>query len=264
MKIQLKSLKKESFEIEVSDGNVTVQELKQLIEMNFGFDYTKLKLIFNSAILEDSKTLNDYNISDGFTLVMSNLKAKKVEDNTISSESNKPVVNSDDLGLYSNENAENISNKEDINSNSIGNINKITTDEDASENISEEKVYEADIKAENAVQYVASIMKVLCLQEPEKGKEFFKNFEEDNPQIMRLIKKNDAEFKRLLYSPKTDQDVEIFKKFYAGQIKEVDPDSENIKKLMDYGFPYNKAKEAYNVCDKQFELALNFLLEGNI
>jgi hypothetical protein len=82
-----------------------------------------------------------------------------------------------------------------------------------------EKIYEAEIKAGNAVQYVASIMKVLCLKEPQKGKEFFTNLEEDNPHIMSIIKKNEAEFKRLLYSAKTDEDEKIYKMFFKGQLK---------------------------------------------
>jgi hypothetical protein len=169
------------------------------------------------------------------------------------------IHNEDDLDLYSDQRGSKEENLTDVTNFTNGANNII-------DNIIEndkEKIIEADIKAENAVRYIASILKVLSLENPIKGKEFFKNFEEDNPQIMNLIKKNDSEFKRLLYSPKTDEDIEIFKKFYKGQVNESNPDEDNIKILVDYGFSYKKSKEVYYAFDKQIELALNFLLDGN-
>jgi hypothetical protein len=179
---------------------------------------------------------------------------------------NRQQQDNDDLGLYS-----------DVteNTNETNNIQQNTISNPQEDN--QEKIYEADIKAENAVQYMASIMKCLCLREPEKGKLFFKNLQDDNPQIMFLIKKNESEFKKLLYSPKTEEDVKIFKKFYKGQLKEEkvessnqnqsqvnsNDDEENIRKLMEFGFTYKNSKDAYLSCDKIFDLALNFLLDNN-
>lgn len=182
---------------------------------------------------------------------------------------NKQQKDNDDLGLY-----------DDVTETQTPNDpNNVQSNIQTNSNLqddNEEKIYEADIKAENAVQYMASIMKCLCLREPEKGKEFFKNLEQDNPQIMFLIKKNESEFKRLLYSPKTLEDQKIFKKFYKGKLKEekidssntgqsqvANDDEENIRKLMEYGFTYKNSKDAFFSCDKKFDLALNFLLDNN-
>jgi len=157
-------------------------------------------------------------------------------------------------------------------------------------NDAEEKVFEGEMKADDALKNVASIMKVLCSKNPMNGNEFFNNMKEDNPDLMYYIKKNEAQFKSLLYSPVTEEDKKIFKKLYRGTLNnnnntdsnanvgtttttttstankapvDTPPINEDVKNLTAYGFSLREANEAYEVCGKNFELALNYLLDGN-
>jgi hypothetical protein len=254
MKIILKTLKQETFPFEIEGDHISVSCLKALIETEFNFDGEKIKLLFNGVVLENNKNLVDYSIKEDFSIIMTNVRPKQ---GNLAKASEK----SDDYQIESEENAS-----------STGIFNKISSFED-----DEDTLYEAKLTPDNVVRYVASIMKVLCLKSPQKAKDFFKNLEVDNPAIMSIIKKNEAEFKSLLYSQKTDQDVKIYKQFFKGEltedppIKSVNPqtssgaseeDVENIKKLQEYGYGFNEAREAYYACEKQIDLALNFLLEN--
>jgi hypothetical protein len=272
MKLCLKTIKQEIFSLEIPDDNLTVFELKQLIELEFNYDSTKLKLIYNGVILNDKKYLKEINIKDDCPIVLSNARHKNLHsdiDNSNIVQSNS--LNEDNHGNLIMSEIK-IDNCKEINKSGIDKSNDIINDNNPianSHNIDddEERIYQADIKAENAVKYIASIMKVLCIKSPEKGKEFFKNLEEDNPIIMDLIKKNDSEFKSYLYSPKTDEDQKIYKKFFKGKLNsrnlDEESDMENIKKLAEFGFLCEDAKTAYYACGKNFNSALNFLLEGN-
>ncbi len=270
MKIIFKTIKKDSYELELENeeyNEITVLQVKEMLELNFGIDSKKLKLIFNSKILSDDSKLKDRDdIIDGSIIIMSSVRmVDKSGNSKINIEAKEEVKEND----------------EDSNAN----------EQDQEER--EEKIVEANIRPENAVKYIASIMKVLSIKDPNAGREFIKNFEEDNPAIFKIIKSKNEEFKKYLYSPKTDEDVKIYKKIYGGDMNEgcdgnnvkssdshtnnsnlnsnstfkddiSTEDKDNINKLTEFGFEYNKAKQAYFVCDKNFELALNFLYEGGI
>jgi len=271
MKLLLKTIKQEILTLDIHDENLTVFELKQLIELEFNYDSTKLKLIHKGGILNDKKYLKEININDDCPIVLSNARHKNMNtniDNTNIIQSNR--LNEDNNGNLIMKEIK-IDNFKEINKSETDISNNIINDSNPNtytHNIDdEERIYEADIKAENAVKYIASIMKVFCIKSPEKGKELLKNLEEDNPIIMDLIKRNDAEFKSYLYSPKTYEDEKIYKKFFKGKLNsqnlDEESDLENIKKLAEFGFLREDAKTAYYACGKNFNSALNFLLEGN-
>lgn len=238
MKIIFKTLKQDIYELDIIDDQIKIQELKKILEENFGFDHSRIKFLFNSSILDNDKTLGDYNISDNFSIILANVKIiddyKKVHSNLESSEELSEKSLNDPIELIENE-----------------------------------KIIETEIKAENAVKYIASIMKILSLYDANQGKEFIKIFEKDNPQVMAIIKKNHQEFTNLLYAPKTKEDVKIYKKFYHSQINEASLSEqdeniieEEINKLIEYGFDYYKSKEAYIMCNKNINKALNYLLDN--
>ena len=76
MKITIKNLKQVAFEVEVPSEKSTVLDLKKAIETSHNFDATQLKLLFSGVVLEDTKTLEEYKIVDGVTIVMMNKKIK--------------------------------------------------------------------------------------------------------------------------------------------------------------------------------------------
>ena len=70
MKLKLKNLKQQEFDIEIESEQKTVKDLKLEIEKVYGFDANLMKLLHNGMILEDAKTLEDYKIKEGNVIIM--------------------------------------------------------------------------------------------------------------------------------------------------------------------------------------------------
>lgn len=82
MKVNIKTLKQVVYEVTVPNENTKVTELKHLIEQEYGFEYSSIKLLFNGIILDDKENLMFYNIKEGSTIILMTAKAqKKVEEN---------------------------------------------------------------------------------------------------------------------------------------------------------------------------------------
>lgn len=102
MKITIKSLKQLTYDVEISEIS-SVSELKKLVEEKHGFDSSNMKLLYTGIILEDKKTLSEYNMKEpnSYIVTMLNVKVKpknlvkeeeKVEENQL-----KEVVKSENL-----------------------------------------------------------------------------------------------------------------------------------------------------------------------
>ena len=226
MKIKLKTLKQENYEVEVEDMGITIEAFKQILQEKLDVDGKKLKLLYNGTILENNLILNEIGINEEVSLVMMNVQKPNKE----------PII------------AENIP--------------------------EEEKVCHADIKVDDVPHVVASIMKIMCKKNPEESQRYFEELKANNPAIMHVLKKEEAKFKNFLYSPITKVDKKIFKDFYNGKdmnsylanieeepvVDKVNPDIEN---LIAMGYTRQQAEEAYFICENNFDLALNYLLDNN-
>ena len=78
MKLTIKNLKQVPYEIEVPNDSITVKDLKIAFEQKHGFDASSLKLLYSGAVLDDTKTLNSYNIKTNCVLIMMNAKTKPI------------------------------------------------------------------------------------------------------------------------------------------------------------------------------------------
>ena len=76
MKVIIKNLKQVTFEIELPSEKSTVLDLKKAIETSHNFDATQLKLLYLGVVLEDGKTLEEYKVEEGSTIIMMNTKVK--------------------------------------------------------------------------------------------------------------------------------------------------------------------------------------------
>ena len=76
MKLILKNLKQVQYNVEVESEKVTVKDLKNEIEKNHGFDSSLIKLLHNGKVLEDAKTLEEYQIKEESVIIMMNTKLK--------------------------------------------------------------------------------------------------------------------------------------------------------------------------------------------
>ena len=79
MRLIIKSIQQEKYFISVKDNSITIQQVKIILGTKYSFDPQSLYLLFNGLILENSKKLNDYNISDKSVLIMVIKKKKKLK-----------------------------------------------------------------------------------------------------------------------------------------------------------------------------------------
>ena len=293
MKLKLKNLRQQEFDIEIESDKKTVKDLKLEIEKAYGFDASLIKLLHSGLVLEDAKTLEDYKIKEGNVVIMMATKKKQVEQppqpappnpnpqpvpnpnpqpNPQPQEQPKPSENKPnyseqvnslvDMG-YEKEKAEKAIQAahgsvdlalEFLNS---GNIPEST----GNVNISGSGLPPELVKN-------ASIIKIICMNNPEKITGLLNMFKERHPNLINLIKLHEEEFKNLLVSPITQEDINNFKEIeqelrrpQGPSIRLTKEESDAVKRLQELGFSQAEAVQAYIACDKNEEMAANFLFE---
>ena len=211
MKLKLKNLKQQEFDIEIESEQKTVKDLKLEIEKVYGFDANLMKLLHNGMILEDAKTLEDYKIKEENVIIMMATKKKVVEPP-------KPQPNPEEKPQEQPKNDTSNQNKPDytekINSlvemgyekekvekaiNAAGGSIDIAIEYLNSDNIPEPSQNNQNIGGGNnnvpgtgnipeELRNEASIMKVLCMNNPEKITSLLNIFKERSPNLINLIK----------------------------------------------------------------------------
>lgn len=74
----MKNLKQNQYPIEIENDSKTIKDIKLIIAKTYGFDSDTLKLLFNGAVLNDSKLISEYHIQEGNVLIMMMTKIKPV------------------------------------------------------------------------------------------------------------------------------------------------------------------------------------------
>ena len=118
-------------------------------------------------------------------------------------------------------------------------------------------------------------MKVLCRDDPERIYTLLNTLKSKNPALLNRIKEREEDFKQLLVSPVNQQDIDNYKFFEQeigniprGQrrieIQLTQEEREAINRLKELGFSESDAIQAYIACDKNEELAANYLFEQKL
>lgn len=291
MKLKLKNLRQQEFDIEIESDKKTVKDLKLEIEKAYGFDASLIKLLHSGLVLEDAKTLEDYKIKEGNVVIMMATKKKQAEQppqpvpnpnqnpqpNPQPQEQPKPSENKPsyadqvnslvDMG-YEKEKAEKAIEAahgsvdlalEFLNS---GNIPEST----GNQNIPSSGSSNSNLPAELVKN--ASIIKILCMNNPEKITSLLNTFKERHPDLINLIKQHEEEFKNLLVSPISQEDINNFKEIeqelrrpQGPSIRLTKEESDAVKRLQELGFSQAEAVQAYIACDKNEEMTANYLFE---
>jgi UV excision repair protein RAD23 len=120
----------------------------------------------------------------------------------------------------------------------------------------------------------ASIMKIVCQRDPNKIISILNNMKDRDPTTLNLIKQHEEEFKRLLVSPISQEDITIFRNFQQElrarrtggvKINLTKEESEAVKRLQDLGnFSKSEVLQAFIACDKNEELTANYLFEQKL
>ena len=291
MHLLLKNLKQQEYQIEIESDQKTVKDLKLEIEKVHNFDSSCIKLLHSGVVLEDAKTLEEYKIKEGNVIIMMLLKPKKVEakpepnqkeelqqQEPPKNEENKPQpqyteqINAlVDMG-YEKEKVERAIKAangsidlavEYLNEEQIPNQTEPNTG-NANSNIPSS----SNSNLPEELKKNASIIKCLCMNNPEKLPSILTNLKEHSPQLFELIKQHEEDFKNLLVSPLSEEDIRNFQSIQQelrrppGQtIRLTKEESDAVKRLQELGFSQADAVQAYFACDKNEEMAANFLFE---
>lgn len=79
MRLIIKSIHQEKYYIAVQDNSITIQQVKIIIGTKYSYDPKSLYLLYNGLVLENSRKLIDYNISDRSVLIMVIKKREKIK-----------------------------------------------------------------------------------------------------------------------------------------------------------------------------------------
>lgn len=131
------------------------------------------------------------------------------------------------------------------------------------------------------VKRIGSIVKILCLNDPSQLQNIILELARVQPELLELIKQHESEFKERINQPPNEEDYQIFQQFSAQQgesqgllsgassqssgrqdvIRLSKDEFDAVQRLKEFGFTEMEAAQAYFACDKNEELALNFLFE---
>ena len=300
MKIIIKNLKQVQYNVEIESDEKTIKDLKNEIEKVHGFDSNLMKLLHNGVVLEDAKTLKDYNIKDENVIIMMNAKTKAkinppqeqppssisppnpIEVPKSSEESNKSAsvdkVNSlVDMG-YEKEKVEKALNAANGDINlaieylTSGNIPERNQQNQQNSNSGNNNTNSSNLPFE--LRQNASIIKIVCQRNPNKIFSILNNMKEKSPHLFNLIKQHEQEFKNLLVSPISQEDITIYRNFQQEvrgrrpgglQIRLTKEESDAVKRLKELGnFSQDEVLQAFIACDKNEELTANYLFEQKL
>ena len=298
MKLILKNLKQVQYNVEIESEKSTVKDLKNEIEKVHGFDSNQIKLLHNGKVLEDGKTLEEYQIKNENVIIMMNTKPKanpnpppaeqpkaesEKKEEPPKKEEEKPKTNfSDqinslvDMG-YEREKVEKALNASKGNINlaieylTSGNIPEAAPNNPPSQQSQQRPNLPMELRRN------ASLMKVVCRNEPEKIFVLLNAMKQKNPTLLNKIKEHEEAFKNYLVAPISQEDIDAYKLLAENirgmpgmggrrpgqvEIRLTPEEAEAVKRLKDLGnFSQSEVLQAYLACDKNEELAANYLFE---
>ena len=133
---------------------------------------------------------------------------------------------------------------------------------------------------QTTLQKLASVIKVLCNNEPNNLTEILGTIQESAPEYFDLIQENEEEFKNLIKEPINENDLRNFRDFQSENdifdnisgsnnnnnnedINITKEEMDVVKRLQEFGNCSEiEAYQAYMACEKNEDLAINFILEN--
>lgn len=306
MKLILKNLKQVQYNVELESDKKTIGDLKNEIEKLHGFDAAQLKLLHNGRILDNAKTLEEYQIKDENVIIMMNTKPKQKEQPP-STEPPKAEPEKKEEPPKQPEAQPQSSNSEYANQ--INSLVEMGYEKDKVEKAINAAKGNLDLaleflgsgnipdsapqtqpQAQNPnpqsqgnrnlsleLRRNASLMKIVCKDDPEKIFHILNNLKQKNPALLEKIKEHEQDFKNLLVSPINQEDIDNFKAFEQNlqgilgeggrrpgqvEIRLTQEEAEAVKRLKELGdFSQAEVIQAFFACDKNEELTANYLFE---
>ena len=274
MKIILKNLKQIEYELQIESNSITVKDLKIEIEKLYSFDSEQIKLLFKGSVLDNSKLLSEYNITENSLIIMMNTKPKQFINNNMNNINNNINQNQNIAKISKEETKQNISDilndnlkiqidslvdmgfersqveiavraangridlaVEYLNNGIPNNVNDNRTNNNNRRN---------NIRSEimNELKKQANIIKVLCKNDKYYIFTILNNIKRNDPGLLRLITDYRDEFEKLLDTPITEEDEQNYKNLEAKADNIISKRLEkNLKKLQEKAEKEKKEKE---------------------
>ena len=290
MKLILKNIKQEVYEIQIESNSITVKDLKLEIEKLYSYDSTQIKLLFQGSVLDNSKILSSYNITDNSIIIMMNTKVKQLANqsqnnnsniNTNNNLQNKPKINKEvsnqditdilkdnlkiqvdslvDMGFERSqvEIAVKAANGridlaiEYLNNGIPDNVNNNRRNNNVRNNNIRNEIM-------NELKKQASIIKVLCKDDKYMIFSILDNIKRNDPGLLRLITDYRNEFEKLLDTPITEEDENNYKKIETKADDIIQKRLENkIKKIKEKAEKEKKEKEEKEKKEEKKEKEIN-------
>ena len=221
MKLVLKSIKNQLYEIDIDSLEDKVYSIKEIISNKFNFDVNSLKLLHKGVILDNSKSLSQCNVSENDQIIIMNIKVKAViQEETKSANINNTEIKENTLIDYSSEIASLMElgftyerSKHAI-KRTKGDITlameMLFNNLDVEKNIT---TLEGNLPKDNIIGSLASICKIAKYNNPKFVKNIISGLEQSNPEIALAIKNNQEEFDHLMNLAITQEDIDIYKNF---------------------------------------------------
>ena len=303
MKLIIKNIKQVVHELNIQDekNNMSIKELKEEIQKNFGFDASGLKLLFNGIVLKDEKNLSDYKIIDNSVIIMMTTKGHIINQNTNEEKKEEKIEKKEekkekkkDFSKEINQLIEMGFEKEKCEKAikiAKGNVQIAIEliysglpeeeiddfDEEFDENYEENN--NNNNNEQTTLQKLGSVIKVLCNNEPNNLSEILATIQESAPDYFDLIQENEEEFKNILKEPINENDLRNFREFQSendifenissnnnnDDINVTKEEMDVVKRLQEFGNCSEiEAYQAYMACEKNEDLAINFILENKL
>ena len=244
MKLILKNLKQVEFNINISSSKITVKEFKKEIEKFHSFDSEQIKLIFNGTVLENDKTLEEYEIRENNHIIIMNTKIIKNENIPKPIEYQekpqqiKPEIQPKDkpnisqiLGDNWTEQVKSLVNMgfersqvevavKATNGNielAIDYLNNGISDDKVNNNNRNNNIQRQSNKDDitKELKKQAGVIKMLCKDNKLRIFEILNNIKNNDPGLMRLITDYRDDFKNYLDSPITEEDKQNYENIEA-------------------------------------------------
>lgn len=258
MKIKIKNLQQKTHEVEIDPGQ-TVLELKSEIFRQLGASYEagSQTLIYAGTILQDNQTINSYNIDEKkfiVCLVKSKVAAPAPSPppaeqvSTATSEYMQTIM---ELGFSENEARAALAASMNDPDRAVDFLLSGTIPVDAAPNESNNNVTAAFDFLRSQPQFAQ--MRNLVRQHPELLEEVLRRIGSSNPSLMTMISENQEAFMELINRDDDTEDNTL-------TIEVTEEDKQAIDRLKALGFPEDLVIQAYFACDKNENMAANFLL----
>ena len=303
-------IKNKEYVIEIGDDKNTIEILKKEIEKKLGIELNIIKLIYKGKFLEDKETLHHYNITENSKIILlkntkknNNIEKKdntpepiiKIEEEKEKENYSSQINNLINMG-YDKEKAEIAINKakgnfntalnlllkeKENDNNNIDNIdinNGKNNNEKNEEKLNNNKKKETnEKKIPNELRNYAIYMKILTVKDEKVMTTILENMKKNNKALLKQINDNEEAFLKILSSPITREDIEIYKNNYFNaqkllgednkkgkvQIFLTEKENEDINDLKEIGYKEEDVIAAYIINDQNVEKTQEYLERNN-